>query len=311
MTSGHKHIPVLLNEAVDALAVKQGEWYIDATFGRGGHTQRILELGGKVIGIDHDEEAIETGKKMFAEEIAKGNLVLVRENFDKLGELADLKDKAVYGVLFDFGMNSVQLDTPERGFSFQHDTALDMRMDSRLGVTAKDLVNALGKKELYDLLTTYAQEYRARIIVDAILRYRAQKPIETTRELADLVEKAVGGREEGGRGRLHPATKTFMALRMVVNDELGNIERALPPALDLLQQGGRMVTISFQEGEDRLVKHTMRQWEADGKGEQLTKRPVTPLGEELQRNPRSRSAKLRVFAKGMKTKSSPVVGGTL
>lgn len=290
------HTPVMLNEALEGLQVQQGKWYVDATFGRGGHTAAIMQKGGYVVALDHDDEAVAYGSVHFVKELEEGKLKLVHANFSQLGTIPDTTQRKFSGVLFDFGLNSVQLDTAERGFSFQHEAQLDMRMDKRLGVTAKDLVNALGRKELYDLLTTYAQEFRARSIVEALLRYRLNKPIETTTELADVVEKAVGGRKHPGD--IHPATKTFMALRLVVNDELGSIERALPTALDLLENGGRLVTISFHEGEDRLVKHAMKAWEVAGKGSQLTKKPIEPSSDELQNNPRSRSAKLRIFVKG-------------
>jgi 16S rRNA (cytosine1402-N4)-methyltransferase len=256
-----------------------------------------LEQGGKVIAFDHDAEAVNYGQQMFAKEIEQGNLILIHKNFAEMFDLPEFISKKIMGILFDFGINSVQLDTAVRGFSFQEDGPLDMRMDSRLGVTARDLVNALGKKELYQLLTTYAQESHARQIVEAILRYRATKPFQGTKELADVIQRAVG-RSQGKQGsHLHPATKTFMALRMAVNDELGSIERALPTALDTLADGGRMVTIAFHEGEDRLVKHAMRRWEETSRGEQLTKKPLEPSFEEIQSNPRSRSAKVRVFQK--------------
>ena len=180
-----------------------------------------------------------------------------------------------------------------------------MRMDMRLGVTARDLVNALGKKELYRMLTTFAQEYRARNIVNAILRARVSKPIETTQELAQLVERAIGQRKSS---HLHPATKTFMALRLAVNDELGSIERALPTALDTVADGGRIVTISFHEGEDRLVKHAMRGWQENDRGEALTKKPMEPSEQEVRDNPRSRSAKLRTFQKGKPMNSESIEG---
>lgn len=276
------------------LNIQPNGWYIDATFGRGGHTGIMLERGANVIAFDHDLEAIQYGQQAFANEITAGRLILVNTNFAELGSSPELISKTILGILFDFGVNSAQLDSARRGFSFQEDGPLDMRMDMRLGVTARDLVNALGKKELYQLLTTFAQEYRARDIVDAILRARTNKPIETTRELAQIVERAIGQRETS---HLHPATKTFMALRLAVNDELGSIERALPTALDTVADGGRIVTISFHEGEDRLVKHAMRSWQENDRGEALTKKPMEPSEQEIRDNPRSRSAKLRTFQK--------------
>lgn len=292
------HVSVMLNEAVEGLNVQQGSTYIDGTFGRGGHTRAILNQGGKVIAFDHDNEAISYGMTHFVKELEEGKLKLINENFEKIGELPETSSVQVSGILFDFGVNSAQLDIANRGFSFQVDAPLDMRMDMRLGVTAKDLVNALGKKELFELLTTYAQEHNARVIVDAILQRRKEKSINTTLELADLIEHAVGGRAKGKSGKLHPATRTFMALRMAVNDELGSIQRVLPLTLDRLVAGGRLVTLSFHEGEDRLVKTAMREWEEKKKGEMLTKHPLEPSTDEIMANPRSRSAKLRVFEKG-------------
>ena len=292
-----QHVPVMLNEALEGLNIVKGNWYIDATFGRGGHTQAILEKGGNVIACDHDAEAVEYGKEKFAQAIKDGRLIIEYINFDIISTLPSLAGKTVAGALFDFGVSSNQLNSSVRGFTFQQNAPLDMRMDIRLGVTAKDLVNALSKKELYKLLTIYAQEFQARRIAEAIVDARANKPIETTQELSLLIEKAVGGRAKGAAGHIHPATKTFMALRMAVNDELGNIERALPTTLDILAPSGRIVTISFHEGEDRMMKHMMQAWEAQGKGVQVTKRPLEATSEEVRRNPRSRSAKMRIFEK--------------
>lgn len=290
----HIHIPVMLEEAIQGLHIKNGEWYVDGTFGRGGHTQAILERGGNVIALDQDKDAIAHAYSAFLRFIEDKRLEVAHANFEKIHEIPEIHEKEIAGILFDFGPSSIQLDDAERGFSFQHDAPLDMRMDSTLAVTAKDLVNGLGRKELIVLLETYAQERNARIIVDAILAAKKKAPISTTQELARIIENVVGRK----MGHLHPATKTFMALRMVVNDELGSIERVLPASLDLLKNSGRLVTISFHEGEDRLVKTAMRQWESEGKGTMLTKKPFSPSNTEVQRNPRSRSAKLRIFEKG-------------
>jgi 16S rRNA (cytosine1402-N4)-methyltransferase len=298
--SAGKHLPVMLREAVDGLNVGKGKYYVDATFGRGGHTREILNRGGWVVAFDHDEDAIMNATQFFAKEIADQRLELVRENFTHMADRAEVTSKHISGILFDFGVSSPQLDDGSRGFSFQQEAPLDMRMDNRLGVRAADLVNALGKKELFFLLTTYAQESRAHVIVDAILRARAKQPIETTTQLAEIIEQAVGRRTQT---HLHPATKTFLALRMVVNDELGSIESALPTAFDTLSRLGRLVTISFNEAEDRLVKHAMVDWEAQGNGYQLTKKPLQPSDEEVAANPRSRSAKLRIFEKSVEKKS--------
>ncbi len=291
----YEHKPVLLNETIELLQIQQGKWYIDATFGRGGHTKKILEAGGKVLAIDCDEEAVALAARGFVREIEAGALQIVRENFEYIDQVvgsSPLKEQEIAGILADFGVSSPQLDDGERGFSFERDAMLDMRMDKRLGVTAKDLVNALGKKELYEIFTRYAQDKHARVIVHAIIDARSRKAIETTAELAKIVEKVVPR-----TGRLHPATKTFMALRMVVNDELGSIERFLPKAFELLSKNGRLATISFHEGEDRLVKEWSTRIEQQQKGLWITKKPLSPSEEETQENPRSRSAKLRVIEK--------------
>jgi len=294
--SKSQHIPVMLNEVIELLAVKKDAWYLDGTFGFGGHSSAILEKGGFVIGADRDESVIEQNKKTFEKEISERRLTLVNSRFSELLSNEIVKSHKYSGILFDLGVNSAQLDTAERGFSFQTDAMLDMRMDTRLGVTAKDLVNGLGRKELYDLLENNAQEHHSRAIVGALLRSRLMKPIETTRELAAIIQGAVPPRPSKGKS-IHPATKTFLALRMAVNDELGEIERALPTALDLLSPSGRLVVLAFHETEDRIIKHTFKTWEEEGLGVSLTKKPMMPSEEECMNNPRSRSAKLRAFEK--------------
>ncbi len=295
MNSQTGHTPVLFKEAIDGLNVQAGKWYLDLTFGRGGHTTGILSQGGKVVAFDQDNDAIKFARRNFVKEIETKNLILVERNFEHVGEevdkLAEVKG-SVFGALFDFGVSSNQLEEAERGFSFQTDAPLDMRMSKEMGVTARDLVNALGKRELERMLSEFAQEQNAKRITDLILTERKKKPIETTRQLADLIEKRIGR-----KGHLHPATKTFMALRMLVNDELGVIERGLPQAFDLLSPGGRLVAISFHEGEDRIVKHFAKNVEEMGKGRGITGKPIEASEEERHTNPRSRSAKLRIIEK--------------
>lgn len=288
------HEPVMAHESIDALAIVAGQWYVDATFGRGGHTSAILSKGARVLGIDCDAEAISYGTRHFVQAIESSRLLLVRENFDHLQLILQdhLPDTQPFGVFADFGVSSPQLDTKDRGFSFQEDAPLDMRLDDRLGVKARDLVNALGKKELATMLFEVAQERHARTIAEAILRARTRKPIETTKDLASIIERVVHR-----DGHLHPATKTFMALRIIVNDELGTIQRFLPQAITSLASRGRVVTIAFHEGEDRLVKRAFDEAHQQGLGTVLTKKPITPAEEELQQNPRSRSSKLRIFEK--------------
>lgn len=286
------HTPVLLQESVDLLSVQPGKWYIDMTFGRGGHTKAILDRGGFVLALDIDEDAIAWGTRTFTTYLEKKNLILVRENFQNIDEVVNGQEEHVrtqiFGAIADFGVSSPQLDNASRGFSFQEDAPLDMRMDQRLSVKAKDLVNGLGKNELMELLTTYGGEHHAKTIANLIVERRKSGLIETTRELALLIEHSIP-RE----GQIHPATKTFMALRMLVNDELNVIRDMLPKVFTLLASKGILVTIAFQENEDRLCKQFMVQVTQDGTGLALTKKPIQASEAEVEANPRSRSAKLR------------------
>lgn len=292
MNEDSGHIPVLFTEVIENIRIIPGKWYIDLTFGRGGHARGILAAGAKVIAFDQDSDALIYARENFAQDIEQGNLILIERNFEFIGEEIAGQKKEIAGVLADFGVSSNQLDEAERGFSFQHDAPLDMRMSKELGVTAKDLVNALGKKELMQLLTEFAQESQAFRIVDAIMFERKRRPIETTKQLATLIEKKIGR-----KGHLHPATKTFMALRMLVNDEIGVIERMLPQAFEVLSAGGRLVTISFHEGEDRIVKQFGKRMVEEGRAQAITKKPLTASEEEMKANYRSRSAKLRAIEK--------------
>lgn len=292
-----EHISVLKTEAVTALQVQPGKCYVDATFGRGGHTRVILEQGGYVIGFDCDQDAIAYGQEQFAPELSAGKLILVNENFDKLkvtvqSTMAEHNIPAIAGILFDFGVSSPQIDTAERGFSFQHDGPLDMRMDKRLGVQAKDLLAILPEKQLAELFWVYGGEEQSRRIAKMIVQQRTRKPFTTTQQLADAISKV-----KPRTGYLHPATKTFQALRMAVNSEVDSIEAALPQSVEVVQDGGVIVTISFHEGEDRVVKHLFQQWSDQGKGQPHDKKAIMPTEEEIAHNPRSRSAKLRVFVK--------------
>lgn len=290
------HVPVLLNEVIDHLAIKPGEWYLDGTFGRGGHTREILRAGGRVVACDLDPEAVGAAKASFQAEIAEDRLKICHTNFAQLDTaLPELgfTPSSFAGALFDLGVSSNQIDESERGFSFQGSQPLDMRMDPKLGVTAADLLNALPEKHLKNLLWEYAQETRASQIARAVAEARAKQPFTTTDQLVQVVSKVKGPK----RGHLHPATKTFMALRIAVNLELENLETLLHTILPWLKPQGRLVIISFHEGEDRLVKHTFNDWEAAGQVSQITHKPIMPAEEELHSNPRSRSARLRAAAK--------------
>ena len=284
------HLPVLLDEVIEFLAVKPGGKYLDATLGGGGHTQEIIRRGGQIFGIDQDPQAVKIARQRLHPTHAK----VVLGNFADLETIArEHGFTAVDGILFDLGVASFQLDTAARGFSFQADAPLDMRMNPDLAVTAADLVNALGRKELTTLFTKLAQERLAAPIANAIVEFRRLRPITTTGQLAALVERIYGRR----RGKLHPATKVFLGLRIAVNDELNNLKAALPQAINLLQPDGRLVVISFHEGEDRIVKQFFKTLSLTHQGTILTKKPLSPDLEEIIANPRSRSAKLRAFIK--------------
>lgn len=292
---GNMHISVLKQETLEGLRIQPGGWYLDGTFGRGGHTRAILEAGGKVIAFDVDPDAIAYGQQEFANEIKRGDLILVESNFANLSrELFGMgrQQASFSGALFDLGMSSNQLEESGRGFSFQKDEALDMRMSTDLGVTAADLVNALPEKHLKNLFWENAQESFASAIARRIVEERQKKPIRTTKELADLVSKVKRGR---GKSHLHPATKVFQALRIAVNMELDNLTVMLDQVRSWLAPKGRLVVISFHEGEDRIVKQRLKTWEEMEKGIQITKKPIEPGEAETHANPRSRSAKLRVF----------------
>ncbi len=292
------HKTVLLSEAIDNLNVSAGEKYIDATVGGGGHTREILKRGGIVLGIDADEEAIEYADKDLRLKI-KGlsigkNLILAKGNFKDIDRIA--KDNGlglVRGIIFDLGVSSYQLDTPTRGFSFQSNGPLDMRMDKDLSVKARDLVNSLTKRELIELFTRLGEEYKAPVIAEEIIKARANEPIVTTLELVEIVKKAVPNYSY----KINPATKVFQALRIAINDEINNLKESLPKALKLLDKSGRLVVISFHSLEDRIVKNLFREWEQMGLGKIVIKKPITPRAQEIEENRRSRSAKLRVFEK--------------
>lgn len=292
----NEHITVMLNDAINALDIQKKCWYVDCTFGRGGHTEKILQAGGNVIAFDFDQEAIDYGTEKFASDITKGNLFLIRENFTSLAETVLNLQKnnrvgVIHGVLLDFGTSTQQLTSQDRGFSFDGNGPLDMRMDQRLGVQAKDLLAIIPENQLTDLFRDFGGEIDAKRIVKAI---KASKtPITQTNQLADLIVK-VKGRQNG---KLHPATKVFQALRIAVNTELDNITSLLPQALSILVDSGKIVTIAFHEGEDKIVKHTFRSWEAENLGF-TAKKPTTPSEEEVSINTRARSAKMRVFVKG-------------
>ncbi|WP_457631326.1 16S rRNA (cytosine(1402)-N(4))-methyltransferase RsmH [Oceanithermus sp.] len=275
-----KHQPVMLSEALDLLNVQPGGVYVDATFGGGGHTRGIIERGGQVLALDQDPDAHKR-----AERLGGVAIRFVQANFRDLeAVLASQGSPPVSGILADLGVSSFHLDDPERGFSYRHEGPLDMRMGGS-GPTAAEIVNTLSEEELADLLWRYGEERQSRRIARAIVAARAEAPIETTGQLAEIIRRAVGYRRAG-----HPARKTFQALRIYVNDELGALSGLLEAAGRVLRPGGRLVVISFHSLEDRLVKHFLRD---DPRFRVLTKKPLTASPKEQAVNPRSRSAKLR------------------
>ncbi len=309
------HIPVMLADVLDALAPQAGETFIDGTFGAGGYTRALLDAADcRVIAFDRDPTAISAGAALAAR--SGQRLTLVHRRFAEMADWArEAGLAAVDGIVLDIGVSSMQLDEPERGFSFMKDGPLDMRM-SREGPSAADIVNGFDEEQIADILYEFGEERRSRAIARAIVRARAERPLTRTRELADLVLKVFHGRKEEGR---HPATRTFQALRIYVNDELGELKRALAAAEALLRPGGRLVVVTFHSLEDRIVKRFLA--ERAGKADHgsryfpdkyrqlslpsfriLNSRPLTPQKGELDVNPRARSARLRA---ALRTEAPP------
>lgn len=290
------HIPALLKEALFFLKVIPEGKYIDATLGGGGHSREIVCQGGELLAIDRDPQAIEYGGKRLLEACpAHQPPKVVLGNFSEIDKIAVENgfDK-VDGILFDLGVSSHQLETAERGFSFSQKGPLDMRMDPSLTVTAKDLVNGLNEKELEELISKLGEESFARRYAKAICEARKEKPLETCEDLANVI-LAVTPR--GRFERTHPATKTFQALRIAVNDELNVLKEALPKSVNLLKNGGRLVVISFHSLEDGIVKRFFKEMEESKTLKVVTEKPIAPTREETLQNPRSRSAKLRAAEK--------------
>jgi 16S rRNA (cytosine1402-N4)-methyltransferase len=292
------HTSVLLQEVIEFLNIGEGKKYIDATLGGGGHTSEILKSGGKVLGIDADQDAIDYVTEKINNENAKykigTDMILVKGNFKDVEEIAKKNNfDKVAGILFDLGVSSHQFDIAERGFSFQKEGPLDMRMDRDLKIQAKDLVNILTKGELYELFNKLGEERFARTIASSIISARRIGLIQTTTQLSEIIRRAV----PNNNTRLDTTARIFQSLRIVINDELNNLRNALPQAYNLLAKNGRLAVISFHSLEDRIVKKHFIQLAEQGKGIILTKKPVKPNEEEIEKNKRSRSAKLRVFEK--------------
>ena len=285
------HIPVLLNETIESLKIKPGAKYIDGTFGLGGHSKVILQKGGVVLGLDADLTSLTNVKKDFAH---VDNLTLVHSNFRHMAEVAKKNGlNHVSGVLLDLGLSSWQLEHSGRGFSFQKEEQLDMRMDPTLGVTASDILKVLNKGDLNELFTRLGEESLGRDLGLSVIRARGIKEIKTTNELVALVGQVYRERFHG-KSKVNPATKVFQALRIAVNDELNALREGLEQARELLSPGGRLAVISFHSLEDRIVKEHFL---ANKDLKVLTKKPIIASEREIEDNPRSRSAKLRVAEK--------------
>lgn len=311
LTEAVIHVPVLLKESLELLNVLPGGVYVDGTVGLGGHSRKILEAlegTGLLIGLDRDGEALEIARQGLGEQ---RNLKLFRENFRNIPLLLErLEIEQINGCLLDLGVSSLQLDTPDRGFSFRGDGPLDMRMDRESRTTAADIVNRFSPQRLAEIFKELGEERQARKIANAIAEERRRKPFRTTRELADLVSEVKGPRAR--RRRIHPATQVFQALRIEVNQELEGLDSLLHEVVDRLVPGGRLVTIAFHSLEDRIVKRRFRLEEGrcicfrppeictcprQKRVEILTPRPLRPSPLEAQQNPRSSSAKLRALEK--------------
>ena len=307
---GHK--PVLLDECLEALAIRPDGVYLDGTLGRAGHSLEILRrltAGGRLIGLDRDGTALEAARVRLAEYADR--VTLIHSNFSRLAEvLDDLHIDAVDGMLFDLGVSSPQLDDAERGFSYMHDAPLDMRMDRTAGLTARDVVNGWSYEELRRILFEYGEERYAPAIARAIVRARETAPVKTTLELVEIIKSAMP--PAALREKQHPAKRSFQAIRIAVNGELDALPPLLRAAVDGLNPGGRLAVITFHSLEDRIVKRTLAELARGcvcppefpvcvcGKKPQVrlvTRKPVTAGGAELEENPRARSAKLRVAEK--------------
>jgi 16S rRNA (cytosine1402-N4)-methyltransferase len=313
LEDGFAHRPVLYQEIIHTIRPSRGGLYVDGTLGAGGHAWGILEASspnGLLLGLDVDPQALELARVRLASFGPRA--IIVQASYTTLNrQLEALKWPKVDGILLDLGLSSMQLDTPQRGFSFQVEAPLDMRFDPTAPLRAADLVNQLPEDELANLLYRYGEEKRSRQIARAIIRAR---PLQTTRQLAEIVSSAVGqgwkgGQKPGSYGRIHPATRTFQALRIAVNGELDALEAALPQAVAALKPGGRLAVISFHSLEDRIVKAFFRRESQDcicpprqpvctcghhASLVEVTRRPIRPQDVEVKANPRSRSARLRV-----------------
>ena len=304
------HKSVLLEETIEGLNVKPDGIYVDGTLGGAGHSSEIVKRlsdKGRLIGIDQDEAAIKTATERIG---SNSQVTIVRSNYcDMIKVLNDLGIDGVDGILLDLGVSSYQLDTVERGFSYRYDTELDMRMDQRQTLTAKDIVNQYSEKELFRIIRDYGEEQFAQNIAKHIVQYRQDKEIETTFELNEIIKASIPAKK---RQNGHPSKKTFQAIRIECNRELEVLKTSLEGMIDILKPGGRLAIITFHSLEDRIVKVAFKNAEnpctcppefpvcvcgKKSKGKQTTRKPILPSDEEMEVNSRAKSAKLRVFEK--------------
>ena len=305
-----RHTSVLLQETIDALCIRPGGIYVDGTLGGGGHSEQLaarLSGEGRLIGIDQDAAAVEAAGKRL--EQFKDHVTIVRSNYGNMaGELKKLGISSVDGVLLDLGVSSYQLDDAERGFTYREDAPLDMRMDQRKALTAREVVNSYSEQDLYRIIRDYGEDRFAKNIAKHIVRERQIQSIETTGELIHIIKAAIPAKVRATGG--HPAKRTFQAIRIEVNQELSVLMNSLDMIIDLLNDGGRFCVITFHSLEDRIVKDAFRKAEnpcicppdfpvcvcgRKPKGKVITRKPILPSVRETEDNPRSKSAKLRVF----------------
>ncbi len=305
-----EHKSIMLDEVIEGLKIREDGVYVDGTLGGGGHSLEIVKRlgpGGRLIGIDQDGDAIRAASERLRD--YEDKVTIVRSNYAQMREiLSEMSIERVDGILLDLGVSSYQLDEGERGFSYRVDAPLDMRMDRRQTKTAKDIVNTYSQQELYQIIRDYGEEKFARNIAKHIVKKREEKPIESTGELNQVIQAAIPARIRAGAG--HPSKKTFQAIRIELNRELEVLRDSLEGMIESLDEGGRLLVITFHSLEDRIVKRTFRRCEnpcicppdfpvctcgRKSLGRVITRKPVRPGGEELADNSRSKSAKLRIF----------------
>ncbi len=307
------HKSILLNEVIESLNIKSDGIYVDGTLGGAGHSFEIAKrlTSGKLIGIDQDEDAIKASTKRLEPFIENGNAVIVRDNYQNIKEvLNDMSITGVDGILLDLGVSSYQFDEADRGFSYRYDAPLDMRMDRRQKLSAYTIVNEYSENDLYRILRDYGEEKFAKNIAKHIVAARAANPIKTTFELNEIIKESIPAKMRSGKG--HPSKQTFQAIRIECNRELEVLESALGDMISLLKPDGRLAIITFHSLEDRMVKNVFRKLQNPcicppnfpvctcGRkplGETLTRKPILPSEEEMEENPRSKPAKLRVFVR--------------